>query len=445
MSSAGVFSSMQRTLRFYVALTTVAGLLIASAVYVLDPAYYPRYLLPAVLFGFFGFLASLKAYSSTREMDGTIAFLPFLSSVVLVPHWLTVAAVAGAMGMVELAGRRAPLKAIFNTMQFSAASAGSVLCYLLLGGTSLLGPRRFAVLPYVVSVVCFFAVNSFAISGITSIQQGKSIWTVWGKNLRVTLLYDVFAIPVVFAFAYTYVQFGVIGASIFMIPVLAARQLYKTTRQLEKTNQELLELMVAAIEARDPYTSGHSRRVADKSRIICKTLGLPERQVERVVVAALLHDVGKIYEVFGPILSKPGKLTPEENAIMRTHPLKSEELASNVSSLKDVLPLIRHHHENWDGSGYPNGLFGEAIPLGSRIIMFADTIDAMTTDRPYRAALDEAAVRREMERFRGKQFDPKMYDTLLGNSGFSRLFGDGASIASPKTPTRPLLSLTRQA
>jgi HD-GYP domain-containing protein (c-di-GMP phosphodiesterase class II) len=242
------------------------------------------------------------------------------------------------------------------------------------------------------------------------------------------------------------VHFGIPGAAIFMIPLLGARQLYKTNWQLEKTNQELLELMVAAIEARDPYTSGHSRRVADMARVIARVLSLREREIERVVVAALLHDVGKIHEIFGPILSKPGRLTAEESAIMRTHPLKSEELASNVSSLKDVLPMIRHHHENWDGSGYPDGLFGEAIPLGSRIIMFADTIDAMTTDRPYRAALDQRAVRNELEKFRGKQFDPKILDALIASPRFSLLFRrDEDGRATPATPSKPLLTLARGA
>jgi len=436
---------MQRKLRFYVAGTTIAALMLAAAVFVEDTAFGEQQLAVAVLFGLLAFVAHLSAYQPMRETTASIAFLPFLTSVVLVPHWLSVAGVACALALAQLLAKRPPIKLLFNTMQGSAASAAAVLIYLRLGGSSLLHPEAFAAMPYIFSIAAFFGVNSFAMSGITAIQQNKNVWSVWFKNLRATLLYDILAIPFVFVFAYVYVKFGVIGAAIFMIPVLAARQLYKTTRQLEKTNQELLELMVAAIEARDPYTSGHSRRVADKARTISKTLGMPEKQVERIVVAALLHDVGKIYEIFGPILSKPGKLTPEENAIMRTHPLKSEELAANVSSLKDVLPLIRHHHENWDGSGYPNGLFGESIPLGSRIIMFADTIDAMTTDRPYRAALDEAAVRRELERFRGKQFDPKMYDTLLSSADFSRLFGDGASIATPKTPTRPLLSLARQA
>jgi HD-GYP domain-containing protein (c-di-GMP phosphodiesterase class II) len=260
------------------------------------------------------------------------------------------------------------------------------------------------------------------------------------------LIYDVLSTPFIFLFAYVYLTFGVLGACVFMIPLLGARQFYKTNWQLEKTNQELLELMVAAIEARDPYTSGHSRRVADKARIISKALGLREREIERIVVAALLHDVGKIYEVFGAILSKPSKLTAEEHAVMRTHPAKSEELAGNVSSLKDILPAIRHHHENWDGSGYPDGLFGPAIPLGSRIIMFADTIDAMTTDRPYRAALDERAVRMELERHRGKQFDPKIYDALVASPAFGLLFRkDAEETRTPRTPAKPVLTLARPA
>jgi HD-GYP domain-containing protein (c-di-GMP phosphodiesterase class II) len=231
-----------------------------------------------------------------------------------------------------------------------------------------------------------------------------------------------------------------------MIPLLGARQLYKQNWELEKTNQELLEVMVKAIEARDSYTSGHSRRVADGARVISKALGLREREIERIVVAALLHDVGKIHEVFGAILSKPGKLTAEESAIMRTHPARSEELVRPVSALKDILPLIRHHHENWDGSGYPDGLFGDAIPLGSRIIMFADTIDAMTTDRPYRAALGERAVRKELEKFRGQQFDPKIYDALVASPLFSGLFENIlVPRETPVTPARPILSIAQGA
>jgi HD-GYP domain-containing protein (c-di-GMP phosphodiesterase class II) len=437
---------MQRTIRVYVAGITAIACIASAAVLVHGLNYTRPELVAAVCFATFGILASLLSYRPVQDRSGSIAFLPFLASIVLVPNWLSVAGAVVALLLTELISRRAPIKALFNTMQGAFACAVAILVYLLLGGRSLLESNELAIFPYIGAILIFFAANSLAISGIAAIQQNASVWRVWTKILRTTLIYDVFSIPFVFVFAYVYVRFGVVGAAIFMIPVVAARQLYKTTGQLEKINQELLELMVAAIEARDPYTSGHSRRVAEKARLISRALGLSEKQIERIAVAALLHDVGKIYEIFGPILSKPGKLTSEESAIMRTHPIKSEELATNVSSLKDVLPLIRHHHENWDGSGYPDGLFGAAIPLGSRIIMFADTVDAMTTDRPYRAALDERAVRKEIEKYRGKQFDPKIYDALISNELFSDLIRAGAdSRTTPHTPSRPVLSLARPA
>jgi HD-GYP domain-containing protein (c-di-GMP phosphodiesterase class II) len=181
-------------------------------------------------------------------------------------------------------------------------------------------------------------------------------------------------------------------------------------------------LMVKAIEARDPYTSGHSRRVAHYSKIIARAIGLTAKRIDRVGTAALLHDVGKIHEMYAPILSKPDKLTPDEWAIMQTHPIRSAELVATVSNLRDLVGPLRHHHENWDGSGYPDGLSGDDIPLESRIIMFADTIDAMTTDRPYRQARGEADVRSEFIRQRGRQFDPQICDRLLASPLWSLLF-----------------------
>jgi putative nucleotidyltransferase with HDIG domain len=182
--------------------------------------------------------------------------------------------------------------------------------------------------------------------------------------------------------------------------------MYKVNRELQAVNEELLQLMVAAIEARDPYTSGHSQRVAAYSRVVAHAAGVSARATERVATAALLHDVGKIHEEFAPILRKPGRLTDAEFAIMKSHSDKGAALVAKVSQFVDLIPAIRSHHEAWDGSGYPNGLAGERIPLWARIIAFADTIDAMTTDRPYREALNTDTVRAEIERQAGKQFDP---------------------------------------
>jgi putative nucleotidyltransferase with HDIG domain len=222
--------------------------------------------------------------------------------------------------------------------------------------------------------------------------------------------------------AWLSVNLGLFGTAGMAVPIILVRQLYRTTVELTNVTEELLELMVAAIEARDAYTSGHSRRVAKASEVIAKALGLSAVEVERVSVAALLHDVGKIDERFGPILAKEGRLTPEEWDIMKRHPIRGAELVGLLSSLRDIVAPVRHHHENWDGTGYPDGLTGEAIPLASRIIMFADTLDAITTDRPYRKALGIAEARAEFVRFRGKQFDPQICDCVVSGHVWAELY-----------------------
>ena len=136
------------------------------------------------------------------------------------------------------------------------------------------------------------------------------------------------------------------------------------------------------------YTSGHSLRVRELSRAIALELQLSAKQIEDVETAALLHDVGKIHEEFAPLLRKESRLTEEETALMQTHAAKSAELVGIISKFRgDIQHAVRHHHERWDGQGYPDGITSSAIPLASRIILIADTIDAMTTDRPYRKQL----------------------------------------------------------
>jgi HD-GYP domain-containing protein (c-di-GMP phosphodiesterase class II) len=280
------------------------------------------------------------------------------------------------------------------------------------------------------------------VAGVIALSEGRRFRDVWFPNFLGTLPYDVLSWPLIFTLAWVYTRWGVGGAGLFAVPLLGLRQLYKVNADLDRTNQELLELMVAAIEARDPYTSGHSRRVSEHARTIAEILGLRSSQVRRIEIAALLHDVGKIHENFAPILQKPGRLTDEENAIMQTHPIKSEELVAKVSQLRDIVPAVRGHHENWDGTGYPDGLAGERIPLASRIIMFADTIDAMTSDRPYRKALDPDAVRAELVKHRGRQFDPEICDALLSSGRYEELFKYSSHQSLPHTQEVPRLRLT---
>lgn len=367
-------------------------------------------------------LAYLLAYKKTgRSESGSIAFLPLLAAVFISPTWSTIVTTALAMAFVEVLNRRALIKAIFNVSQAALAVAVSIAFYLQLGGHSLLGTARVNIPAFVAVLLLFVVVNTVALNGVIAASESKNFLVLLRQRGPKTLVYDLYALPFVYVFAWVYAQYGFVGAVGLVLPILGVRELYKNNWDLQTANQELLELMVAAIEARDPYTSGHSRRVSQNSRMICERMGMREKSIERIATAALLHDVGKIHESFGPILSKPGRLTDGEMAIMQTHPVKSQELVMMVSRLRDLGKAVRHHHENWDGTGYPDRLSGEEIPIGSRIIMFADTIDAMTTDRPYRQALPSSAVKAELLRFRGKQFDPSLCDLLLEGDLIDRL------------------------
>ncbi|MGI9077843.1 MAG: HD-GYP domain-containing protein [Gemmatimonadaceae bacterium] len=419
-----------KRIHWYVLGVTVTALVVAKAVYELRPDFEPGSSNAVIWLCLLGFIALLQQHSLPKGGGGSTAFIPFLACALIAPSWITVAAVGAANLVAELISRRAPLKVTFNVAQMSLAIGLAILVYQLLGGqslvilqhTSLVDSSLIILLPFVALLSVFFAVNTFAVSAAIAATTHGNVVRVWKQNTFGAIAYDVLSGPIVFLFAWFYVKSGPLGAAGLAIPLLGARQLYKTNRQLERLNEELLQLMVKAIEARDPYTSGHSRRVARYSKLIAQALGLSSRRIEVVAVAALLHDVGKIHEIYAPILRKPARLTPDEWAIMKTHPVKSAELVETVSHLKHLVAPVRHHHENWDGTGYPDGIAGDAIPLESRIIMFADTIDAMTTDRPYRKALGESDVRGELVKHRGSQFDPQICDRLLSSPMFGLLF-----------------------
>ncbi|HLG07787.1 MAG TPA: HD-GYP domain-containing protein [Gaiellaceae bacterium] len=190
-----------------------------------------------------------------------------------------------------------------------------------------------------------------------------------------------------------------------------SRELTESTRELEATLLETIETLNAAVEARDPYTAGHSQRVRRVSLAVGRELGLSAKQLGALGTAALFHDIGKI-GIPDSILTKPDTLTPAEAAIMREHVIRGAEIVSRISSLHDSVPAIRHHHERWDGLGYPDGSSGDTIPLEASIIGLADAWDAMTTDRPYAVALQLNEAMLQVRAGRGKQFNPLVVDAF---------------------------------
>jgi diguanylate cyclase (GGDEF)-like protein/putative nucleotidyltransferase with HDIG domain len=178
--------------------------------------------------------------------------------------------------------------------------------------------------------------------------------------------------------------------------------------------REAIEALAVALLERDRYTGEHSEAVIEMSGAVARNLGLGPTDVERVRSAALLHDIGKV-AIPDEILHKPGPLTDAEWKLMREHPVIGERILRVLPGLGSVARIVRHEHERWDGGGYPDGLAGEAIPLGSRIIIAADTYHAITSDRPYRAAKPHEVAVEELARCAGTQFDPKVTQALIGH------------------------------
>ena len=188
------------------------------------------------------------------------------------------------------------------------------------------------------------------------------------------------------------------------------RHLYVSLQR--SIGQSLLGL-ANALEAKDPYTRGHSERVGRWSRRIAAGLGLPPETVQTVAQAGLLHDIGKI-GVPEAVLRKPGPLEESEWVLMRRHPVIGAQIVAPFESLAGVSSVIRHHHERHDGSGYPDGLVGDAVPLGARIVAVADIFDALTSDRPYRAALPREAALEHLASGAGTWLDEDVVAVALG-------------------------------
>lgn len=364
------------------------------------------------------------------RVNTSVGFIPFLASVAILEHpWPMLASGITALTVDAFVRRKPTIRVWFNTAQYMLAVGLGTIVYQSLGGTVSLDEFSFSLIPFAALVLIFFVVNHGSVSLAVSFStRGVSVREAWGRISGSALLTDLLASTLAILLAFLYVKLQLLGLAVIIFPLFLARQLYQRNLQLQEELEEKLELMVKAMEARDPYTSGHSRRVSEYAVVIGRELRLSTPDLDSVKRAALLHDVGKIYEEFAPLLRKEGRLSPEEMMVMRSHVVRSAELVATAARLRGTVEaMIRHHHENYDGSGYPDGLVGDQIPMGARIIMVADTVDAMTTDRPYRKALPLQRALEELRKYAGLQFDPKLVELVSNSPGIRRLLGPQAA------------------
>ena len=191
----------------------------------------------------------------------------------------------------------------------------------------------------------------------------------------------------------------------------------KTDNQTSKPNlkgpfYDVIKLIALALDSEDKYTRGHSMRVTLYSILLAKELGVSQTDIEKLEIASLLHDIGKV-GISEEILQKPTGLTDEEYEIMKTHSENAEKIITGIKKLENIIPIVRHHHERWDGRGYPDKLQGEEIPFFARIVALADTYDAMTSTRPYRKALSHDEAIKEIKKCAGTQFDPILAEKFV--------------------------------
>lgn len=205
--------------------------------------------------------------------------------------------------------------------------------------------------------------------------------------------------------------------------------LVRENLRLQENSLHVLRAMVNALEQRDAYTAGHSQRVTEITVALGREIGMPEEEVKALRLASMIHDLGKI-GIKDKILHKPRSLDGEEYSTIKSHPERAARIIEPLDFLKDTIPIILHHHERYDGTGYPDGLKGEEIPIGARIVMVADTFDAMTSSRAYRRAISAEEADAELRSCRGRQFDPKVIDLFLelrdrGSFGANASAGEG--------------------
>jgi putative nucleotidyltransferase with HDIG domain len=367
---------------------------------------------------------AIQVTVGSANAASSIGFIPILASVMLFsPAVASVAAMLMCATTEFAIHKRQPIKAGFNVAQVVLAVTVASLVYRSLSG-SIDNPTAAKIFGFAGLAVTFFFVNQLLISFALTLMHQTRLRATFARVIGgsgANLLYDLIASPIVVLIVLLYGSWGALGLLVGVMPLLLVRHSYLTVQKLQQANTDVLTVLIKTIETRDPYTSGHSVRVSQLAKAIAEDLDLTPSQIDDIETAALLHDIGKIDTVYADIISKQSGLTDSERGVIVTHASKGADFLRTLSSFKEHVVLsVRHHHERWDGTGYPDRLTGKDIPLAARIIMLCDSIDAMLSDRPYRRALSVDQVRAELLRCSGSQFDPEIVRVILQRNTLER-------------------------
>jgi len=301
---------------------------------------------------------------------------------------------------------------LFNTSQVVLSVAAPGIIFTLMKGELPGSGGPFTAVPLLIVATLGVAVN-FALTGLAlHIITGESARRVWARLFswmspsQLVLGFVGIAIAVIIR------AIGGLGLGLFVVPLIVARQTYQQSVRLREAYADTISSLVAALEAKDLYTKGHSVRVAEYAVLIAEGIDLPPDRVRRIEYAALLHDIGKV-GVSRRVLAKESRLSDAEYDEIKRHPQMGAHIVADVPYLADLVPFIEHHHERMDGHGYGHGVAGADIPLEARILAVADSYDAMTSARPYRGAMSHEDALSELRKGSGTQFDSDVVTAFI--------------------------------
>ena len=303
-------------------------------------------------------------------------------------------------------------KVLFNAAQYSLTAGISGIVYQQAGGV--VGAQnifRF-ILPAAICALTYCIINITLFILVVSFAKNVRIKTIWRTSIKEMIPSYIAEAPMGFLMAIVYTEVGIVGILLFFLPLLLARRSFELYTKMRKVYLDTIRALAAAIDAKDPYTKGHSERVAETSVALAQELNLSDGDIENIEYTALLHDIGKI-GIADNILGKNSSLTNEEYDKIKEHTVMGAKIIEPVDFLKNSYEAIYHHHERYAGGGYPDGIKEKDIPMLARIIAVADAYDAMGSDRPYRKKLNKDKILKELKDQSGKQFDPEVVKALI--------------------------------
>ncbi|HEX3722537.1 MAG TPA: diguanylate cyclase [Nitrolancea sp.] len=379
---------------------------------------------------FVGLVVLAHRYAADVDGRGTtsVAVVPMIGAALLFNGY-GIVAVAAVFALVAKLKAHSPIhRMIFNFgCMLLATGSASLMLRVFIHGSLALNSYNRMLIPGLLAGLVFYLVNHLLLCLIRAYVEHRRVWEIWREDYRWLWPHYMAAGLLGMTLGVTYEVLGWVVTIVMASPValmhLAITQFIKRTtgyvnelrglnRQLSESYESTLQALSRALDTRDAETEEHSQRVSRYTELIGRRFGLPEEEVAHLRRGAMLHDIGKI-GVPDAILLKPAKLTADEIEAMRKHPTIGYTMIAHIPFLAKAAEIVLHHHESYDGNGYPSRLADDEIPLGARIFAVVDTLDAMTSDRPYRTARTFEEALAEIEHERGKQFDPAIVDVLL--------------------------------